>query len=157
MGEASERTWIRDLRDHNLNLSSALSQLREPKGPRPAVPPNRRRPLMTAHARARPLRHGPSTDRGLPSLHSSHSILLAAGDDQGRQESEAVAGPGTTTLLTVSELQMQAVRGDRCSHAASKVCGPAHHCADQRFRVSSETVRGRREARCSGEALLLAG
>jgi hypothetical protein len=44
-----------DLRDHNLNLPSMLSQLHEPKGPRPAVPPNRGRPLVTAHARARPL------------------------------------------------------------------------------------------------------
>jgi hypothetical protein len=43
-----------DLRD-TMKLPSALSQLREPKGPRPAVPPNRGRPLVTAHARARPL------------------------------------------------------------------------------------------------------
>jgi hypothetical protein len=57
-------TANRDRRDHNLNLSSAFSQLREPKGPRPAIPPNRGRPLVTAHARARPLWHGPSADRG---------------------------------------------------------------------------------------------
>jgi hypothetical protein len=44
-----------DLRDHNLNLSSVLSQLPEPKGPRPAVPANRWRPWVTADARARPL------------------------------------------------------------------------------------------------------
>ena len=52
-----------DLRDHNLNLPSVLSQLLEPKGPQPAVPPNRGRPLVTAHGRARSLRHGPSADR----------------------------------------------------------------------------------------------
>jgi hypothetical protein len=52
-----------DLRDHNLNLPSALSQLLEPQGPRPALPPNRRGPLVTAHAHARPLWHGPSADR----------------------------------------------------------------------------------------------
>ena len=51
----SERPCSADHRDHNLNLSSAFSQLLEPKGPRPAVPPNRGRPLVTAHARARPL------------------------------------------------------------------------------------------------------
>jgi hypothetical protein len=32
-------TTVDDLRDHNLNLPSALCQLREPKGPQPAVPP----------------------------------------------------------------------------------------------------------------------
>src|SRR5918995_6244383 len=40
---------LNDLRDHNLNLPSASSQLPEPKGPPPAVPPNRGRPLVTAH------------------------------------------------------------------------------------------------------------
>jgi hypothetical protein len=59
-----EGTRTPGLRDHNLNLSSALSLLPEPKGPRPAVPPNRERPLVTAYAPARPLRHGPSADRG---------------------------------------------------------------------------------------------
>jgi hypothetical protein len=41
--------------DHNLNLSSALALLLEPGGPPPAVLLGRRRPLGTAHGRARPL------------------------------------------------------------------------------------------------------
>jgi hypothetical protein len=54
-GGVTEGTRTPALRDHNLNLPTALSQLLEPKGPRPVVPPNRGRPLVTAHARARPL------------------------------------------------------------------------------------------------------
>jgi hypothetical protein len=40
----AERLGTYDPRDHNPNLPSTLSQLREPKGPRPAVPPNHGRP-----------------------------------------------------------------------------------------------------------------
>jgi hypothetical protein len=59
----TEGTRTPDLRDHNPNLGSALAQLREAEGQRPAVSPNRGRLLVTAHARARPLRHGPRADR----------------------------------------------------------------------------------------------
>jgi hypothetical protein len=64
----TEGTRTPDLRDHNLNLPSALPQLLEPKGPRPAVPLHHWRPLVTADARAGPLRHGPSADRGSRSV-----------------------------------------------------------------------------------------
>jgi hypothetical protein len=86
-GGVTEGTRTPDLRDHNLNLSSALSQLREPKGPRPAVPPNRWRPLAPAGARTGPLWHGPSADRVQQSLCSlaSRSFwppVVSDGDNQ---------------------------------------------------------------------------
>jgi hypothetical protein len=46
---------VDDLRDHNPNRPRASSLLLELYGQRPAVPPNRGRPLMTAHARTGPL------------------------------------------------------------------------------------------------------
>jgi hypothetical protein len=52
-----------DLRDHNPNRPLVSSQLRERDGRRPAVPPNRRRPVVPVAAHARPLRCGPSADR----------------------------------------------------------------------------------------------
>jgi hypothetical protein len=53
-----------DVRDHNPNLSTASSQLREPQGRRPAVLLDRWGPLVTGGAPTGPLRHGPSADRG---------------------------------------------------------------------------------------------
>jgi hypothetical protein len=50
MGEASGRTWIRDLWDHNPIARSHHPSLFELEGQRPAVPPNRGRPLVTAQA-----------------------------------------------------------------------------------------------------------
>jgi hypothetical protein len=69
-GGVTEGTRTPDLRDHNPNLLSALSQLREPKGPRPVIPQNCGRPLVSADARRRPLWHGPSADRAQQSLRS---------------------------------------------------------------------------------------
>jgi hypothetical protein len=49
--------------DHNPNRPPASSQLRELEGRRPAASPNHLGLVVTAAARARPLRHGPSADR----------------------------------------------------------------------------------------------
>jgi hypothetical protein len=64
LSNAGRKCAVDDLRDHNPNPSTASSQLHDLEGRRPAVPRNRRRPLATADARARPLRHEPSADRG---------------------------------------------------------------------------------------------
>src|SRR5512132_1343488 len=61
-----------DLRDHNPTRPSASSLLVELHGWRAAVSLDRWWPLVTADARSRPLRHGPSADRARRSLYSSN-------------------------------------------------------------------------------------
>jgi hypothetical protein len=104
-----------DLRGHNPNLPSALAQLLEPKGPRPAIPPNRGRPLVTAYA-----------------------VLDHCGTDPARTEAQAtssvretirVIGRPGRTLETLADLHDRLTVARRCypwlSGGARPQRGPA--------------------------------
>jgi hypothetical protein len=115
-----------DLRDHNLNLPSALDQLLEPKGPRPAVPPSGGRPLLTADARARPLRRGPSADPAQSSLRSflaNPPLRPAAAEVTTRCVRSRGARPGLARPLVIT-----ATAGCTCPRALNTASSCRDHC-----------------------------
>jgi hypothetical protein len=131
-----------DLRDHNPNRPHASSQLPELEGRRPAVSLNPWRPLVTADARARPLRHGPSADRegAVPSVAdaSRHSRPLRPGTG---------AETASTTAVTLVVVGTERLPADLAKRPVSCVTGvrDGPRCPLQRLVPRTrETDPGRR-------------